>query len=85
MNEAAFLRAELHQVRDDRDRLQSQVQTLSTDLVKYKEYSEKYGAELDILTIKVNELEVDFPVLITFLVLLFFFTCYGFTIKMKRL
>lgn len=85
MNEAAFLRAELHQVRDDRDRLQSQVQTLSTDLVKYKEYSEKYGAELDILTIKANELEVDFPVLITFLVLLFFFTCYGFTIKMKRL
>jgi uncharacterized coiled-coil DUF342 family protein len=65
VNEAAFLRAELHQVRDDRDRLQSQVQTLTTDLVKYKESSEKYGAELDILTIKANELEVDFPVLIT--------------------
>jgi uncharacterized coiled-coil DUF342 family protein len=73
VNEAAFLRAELHQVRDDRDRLQSQVQTLTTDLVKYKESSEKYGAELDILTIKANELEVDFPVLITFLVLLFFY------------
>ncbi|KAE8125657.1 hypothetical protein FH972_020436 [Carpinus fangiana] len=57
VNEAAFLRAELHQVRDDRDRLQSQVQTLTTDLVKYKESSEKYGAELDILTIKANELE----------------------------
>uniref|UniRef100_A0A2N9J3Z5 Kinesin-like protein n=1 Tax=Fagus sylvatica TaxID=28930 RepID=A0A2N9J3Z5_FAGSY len=57
VNEAAFLRAEVHQVRDDRDRLQSQAQALTTDLVKYKESAEKYGAELDILTIRSSELE----------------------------
>jgi hypothetical protein len=74
VNEAAFLRAELHQVRDDRDRLQPLVQTLTTDVVKHKESTEKYVAELDHLIIKTNELEVDFFV---------FFTCYRFTIKMK--
>jgi hypothetical protein len=74
VNEAAFLRAELHQVRDDRDRLQPLVQTLTTDVVKHKESTEKYVAELDHLIIKTNELEVD---------LFVFFTCYRFTIKMK--
>lgn len=62
MNEVACLRAELHQVRDDRDRLLAQVQILTTDGVKYKESTEKYSAELDILTTKATELEVDFPV-----------------------
>ncbi|XP_062170285.1 kinesin-like protein KIN-14N [Alnus glutinosa] len=57
VNEAAFLRAELHQVRDDRDRLQPLVQTLTTDVVKHKESTEKYVAELDHLIIKTNELE----------------------------
>ncbi len=85
MNEAAFLRAEVHQVRDDRDRLQSQAQALTTDLVKYKESAEKYGAELDILTIRSSELEVDFPVLLTMFVH-FFFKIYimAFTLKMKH-
>jgi uncharacterized coiled-coil DUF342 family protein len=81
VNEAAFLRAELHQVRDDRDRFQSQVQTLTTDAVKYKESSEEYGAELDILTRKANELEVDFPVLITLFVLLFSLQVMGLLLK----
>lgn len=75
MNEAACLRAELYQVRDDRDRLQSQAQALTTDMVKYKESSEKYSAELDILTTRTSELEVDFPVLVTMLVL--FVTIYN--------
>lgn len=49
-------------MRDDRDRLLSQVQILTTDAKKYKESTQKYSAELDILTTKVDQLEVDLPV-----------------------
>jgi hypothetical protein len=46
------------EVRDDRDRQISQVQTLSTEIVKFKDSSEKSGSEVNNLTIKTNELEV---------------------------
>lgn len=47
-------------MRDDRDRQISQVQTLSTEIVKFKDSSEKSGSELDNLTMKTKELEVGF-------------------------
>ncbi|XP_040990128.1 kinesin-like protein KIN-14N [Juglans microcarpa x Juglans regia] len=60
VNEVARLRAELNQVRDDHDRLLSQVLILTTDVMKYKESTEKYSAEVDILTTKANQLELTF-------------------------
>jgi ketosteroid isomerase-like protein len=51
-------------VRDNRDRLQPQVQTSTTD--EDEDYIEKYR---DILIKDVKELEVDFAVLITLFVL----------------
>ncbi|KAG6634545.1 hypothetical protein I3843_12G125000 [Carya illinoinensis] len=60
VNEVARLRAELNQVRDDHDRLLSQVLILTTDVMKYKESTEKYSAEMDILTAKANQLELTF-------------------------
>ncbi|XP_061341790.1 kinesin-like protein KIN-14N isoform X2 [Gastrolobium bilobum] len=56
-SEVASLRVELQLVRDDRDCKLSQVQTLSSELVKFKDSSEKSCSELDNLTIKTNELE----------------------------
>lgn len=62
-SEAASLRVELQQVRDDRDRQLSQVQTLGTELVKFKDSTEKSCSELNNLTLKTNELEVGlYPV-----------------------
>jgi kinesin family protein C1 len=57
-SEVTSLRGELQQVRDDRDRQISQVQTLSTEIVKFKDSSEKFGSELNNLTMKTHELEV---------------------------
>ncbi|KAL2969074.1 hypothetical protein AAZX31_15G061100 [Glycine max] len=56
-NELKFLREELKQIRDDRDRQQLQVQTLTGEVEKYKEYTGKSCAQLDTLTIKTNALE----------------------------
>ncbi|XP_004487619.1 kinesin-like protein KIN-14N [Cicer arietinum] len=56
-SEVASLRVELQQVREDRDRQISQVQTLSTEIVKFKDSTEKSGSELNNLTMKTNELE----------------------------
>jgi len=57
-NELRCLRVELQQVRDDRDRQVTQMQALSAEIVKYKEFTGKSCAELDNLTIKSNALEV---------------------------
>lgn len=58
VNEAAGLKMELQQVRDDRDRLILQVQNLTDEVVQYKEYTENSCSELDSLTVKTNQLEV---------------------------
>ncbi|KAH0987050.1 hypothetical protein GBA52_014227 [Prunus armeniaca] len=57
VNEVACLRMELQQVRDDRDRHQLQVQTLTAEYTKYKESTEKSCFDLDNLTSKKDELE----------------------------
>lgn len=57
-NELRCLRVELQQVRDDRDRQVTQMQALTAEIVKYKEFTGKSCAELDNLTIKSNALEV---------------------------
>ena len=57
-NELRCLRVELQQVRDDRDRQATQMQALTAEIVKYKEFTGKSCAELDNLTIKSNALEV---------------------------
>ena len=58
VNEDASLKMELQRVRDDRDRLLLQVESLTADVVKYKESTENSCSELDNLTTKTNELEV---------------------------
>ncbi|CAK9142310.1 unnamed protein product [Ilex paraguariensis] len=58
VNEVGCLRGELQQVRDDRDRQLSQVQALTAEAVKFKEWTEKSCAELDSQTLKSYELEV---------------------------
>lgn len=45
-------------MRDDRDRQVTQVQALTAEVVKYKDFTGKSCAELDNLTIKSNALEV---------------------------
>ncbi|KAF8414066.1 hypothetical protein HHK36_002065 [Tetracentron sinense] len=57
VNEVGCLRGELQQVRDDRDRQLSQVQVITTEMMKYKEKTEKSFSELDNLTLKSNSLE----------------------------
>ncbi|KAF3451633.1 hypothetical protein FNV43_RR07728 [Rhamnella rubrinervis] len=57
VNELRCLRGELHQVREDRDRQITQVQALTAEVVKYKEFTGKSCAELDSLTAKSNALE----------------------------
>jgi len=60
VNELKCVREELKQTRDDRDRLQLQVQTLAAKVEKYGESTAKSCAQLDTLTIKTNALEVSF-------------------------
>lgn len=67
VNEVACLRMELQQVRDDRDRHQLQVQTLTAEYTKYKESMEKSCFDLDNLTSKKDELEVVYIILSFFL------------------
>lgn len=54
------LRGELQQVREDLDRQLYQVETLTSELAKLKESTEKSCSELVDLRIKANELEVGF-------------------------
>ncbi|KAI7731760.1 hypothetical protein M8C21_025843 [Ambrosia artemisiifolia] len=56
-SEVGCLRLDLQQVRDDRDRALTQVQDLSAEVLKYKEWTRKSAAELGNLTTKSNELE----------------------------
>jgi len=56
--EVSSLRGELQQVRDERDRQLSQVQTLSSELQKIKESTKQSSTELGSLTLKANDLEV---------------------------
>ncbi|KAE9595033.1 hypothetical protein Lal_00041240 [Lupinus albus] len=57
VNDLNCLREELKQIRDDRDRQLGQVQALSGEITKCKEYTGKSVAQLDTLTIKTNALE----------------------------
>ncbi|KAJ4980406.1 hypothetical protein NE237_031243 [Protea cynaroides] len=57
VNEVGCLRGELQQVRDDRDHQLLRVQTLSAELVKYQESTEKSTAEFDNLIINSSALE----------------------------
>ena len=57
-SEVTSLRVELQQVRDDRDRQLSQAQTLTSELEKSKDFTEKSCSELNKLTLRTNELEV---------------------------
>lgn len=62
-SEVTSLRVELQQVRDDRDRQLSQAQTLTSELEKSKDFTEKSCSELNKLTLRTNELEVGlYPV-----------------------
>ncbi|KAK7412227.1 hypothetical protein VNO78_03677 [Psophocarpus tetragonolobus] len=56
-NENKCLREDLKQIRDDRDHKQLQVQALTGEVAKYKEYTGKSCAQLDTLMIKTNALE----------------------------
>ncbi|KAL8195540.1 hypothetical protein R6Q57_025943 [Mikania cordata] len=56
-SEVGCLRLDLQQVRDDRDRQLSNVQQLSTEVFKYKEWTGKSACELEKLTTKSNELK----------------------------
>ncbi|XP_022877512.1 kinesin-like protein KIN-14N [Olea europaea var. sylvestris] len=56
-NEVVCLRGDLQQVRDDRERQLSQVQSLSAEVERYKEFTGKSFVEIDNLTVKSNELE----------------------------
>ncbi|PKI67640.1 hypothetical protein CRG98_011853, partial [Punica granatum] len=56
-NEVQCLRGDLQQVRDERDKNREQVEALTVEVVKYKEYTGRSIAELDNLTLKSNDLE----------------------------
>ncbi|KAL5096549.1 hypothetical protein RYX36_000876 [Vicia faba] len=56
-SELKFLRDELKQVRDDRDHQVGQVQALTGEVAKYKEYTGKSSEQLDTLTVKTSALE----------------------------
>ncbi|XP_061336433.1 kinesin-like protein KIN-14C [Gastrolobium bilobum] len=56
-NELKCLRQELKQIRDDRDHQQGQVNALTGEIEKYREYTVKSCAQLDTLMIKTNALE----------------------------
>lgn len=72
VNEVKCLREELHRVREDRDRQVSEVQALTTDLLKFKEKTGKSFMELDNLTIKSNALQVIGKPCFLFLCIAFF-------------
>ncbi|CAL5183318.1 unnamed protein product [Lathyrus oleraceus] len=55
--ELKFLRDELKQIRDDRDHQLGQVQALTGEVAKYKEYTGKSSEQLDTLTVKTSALE----------------------------
>ncbi|XP_010931849.1 kinesin-like protein KIN-14H isoform X2 [Elaeis guineensis] len=57
MKEVGCLRSELHQVRDERDHTLAQVQSLSVELVNYKEITGKSSKDLDSIRIKTTALE----------------------------
>lgn len=57
-SELSSLRGELQQVRDERDHQLYQVQTLTSELAKFKESTETSCTELSALSIKTRELEV---------------------------
>jgi hypothetical protein len=56
-NELKCLREELKQIRDDRDRQLGQVQSLTGEVAKYKEYTGKSSEQLGTLTAKTSALE----------------------------
>lgn len=56
-NELKCLRDELKQIRDDRDRQLGQVQALTGEVAKYKEYTGKSSEQLGTLMAKTNALE----------------------------
>lgn len=57
-SEVTSLRVELQHARDDRDHQLSQAQTLTSELEKSKDFTEKSCSELNKLTLRTNELEV---------------------------
>lgn len=73
VNEVTCLRREIQQVRDDRDRQLSLVQTLSDEVEKCRESAGKYCEELDEMKAKANELEVLTLIFIDPLLLLLLF------------
>lgn len=56
--EISSIRAELQQVRDDRDSQRQQLQQMTGEIEKYKLYTEKSSMELNKLTLKTKNLEV---------------------------
>ena len=69
-NELKCLREELKQIRDDRDHQLGQVNALTGEIAKYKEYTGKTCTQLDTLMIKTNALEVCcFVLLLPFIIL----------------
>lgn len=58
MEEIDHLRADLQQATDDRDQQAAQAQNLTSEVVKYKEWTSKSAAELEQLATKTTDLEV---------------------------
>lgn len=58
IHELNCLREELKQTRDDRDRQLAQIQALTGEVAYYKEFTGNSCAQLDSLTIKINDIEV---------------------------
>uniref|UniRef100_A0A165ZDW0 Kinesin-like protein n=2 Tax=Daucus carota subsp. sativus TaxID=79200 RepID=A0A165ZDW0_DAUCS len=58
INEIGCLRGDLQKTRIDRDQLESELEAVKNEHVKYKECAKKSFAELEILKLKSNELEV---------------------------
>ncbi|KAK4786957.1 hypothetical protein SAY86_010790 [Trapa natans] len=56
-NEVQCLRGDLQQVREERDKNREQVEALTTEVAKFKEYTGRSIAELDNLTLKSKDLE----------------------------
>lgn len=63
--EISFIRIELQQVRDDRDHLLAQVQSLAMEVAEYKEISGKSSKSLETITAKAAVLEVCTPITLT--------------------
>lgn len=74
-SELKFLRDELKQVRDDRDHQVGQVQALTGEVAKYKEYTGKSSEQLDTLTVKTSALEVVYCFLTTLVTLSIMHSC----------